>query len=54
MAEFIIIVIGIIMICGYAMNIVKLSQSKAFCGMDALRVVGIFFPPMGSIFGFCK
>lgn len=54
MGELIIVLLFILGIVGYIMNIVKLSQSKAFCGMDALRVIGIFLPPMGSVFGFCK
>lgn len=48
-----IFILSIVMLVGYVWNIVKLAKSPSLTGMDALRVVGIFIVPMGSVFGFC-
>jgi hypothetical protein len=51
--ELLILVLIIAAILGYVMNIVKLVKARSnFSGFDAVRIVGIFIPILGSVLGF--
>lgn len=47
------IIIGILGVCGWIANIVKLATCDwAISGEEVLRVVGIFVAPLGAVLGF--
>lgn len=53
--ELLILVLIMAAILGYVVNIVKLVKAKSnFSGLDAVRIVGIFIPILGSILGFIE
>lgn len=46
------IIIGIFMLIGWILNIVKLIQSKEFTPFVVVRIIGIFVPIIGCIIGY--
>lgn len=51
--ELFIVIICFGLLVGYAMNIVKLTKSiSTFTGLDAVRIAGMFIPPVGGVLGF--
>lgn len=46
------IIIGIFMLVGWILNIVKLMQSKEFTPFVVVRIIGIFVPVIGCIIGY--
>jgi len=42
----------ILCVVGYILNVVKLIGMAGLTGMLVVRVIGIFFPPLGVIAGY--
>jgi hypothetical protein len=43
----------IALVCGYAANVYKIATVVHWGGLEVLRVVGLFFFPLGAILGYC-
>lgn len=37
---------------GWICNIIALTDMSGFTGMMALRIIGIFIPPLGAVLGY--
>jgi pheromone shutdown protein TraB len=46
------VAIGVTLLLGWILNIVKLIQADTISGMEIARVAGIFVAPLGGLLGY--